>query len=110
MSEADTTRLEIQEGCEDTHQLAQTTNISPQISEADTTRLEIQMPSTPSSTVIGNNKDTSDITQDVDALVRWRYVGKHLFPCILEMSRQFLTIPEASATDERVFRFAVVRQ
>jgi hypothetical protein len=47
--------------------------ISPQISEADKTRLDmqdwLQVPLIPSSTVIGQNEDGSDITKDVAVLV-----------------------------------------
>ena len=61
------------------HFPAHTTNISPDKSEADKTRLEIQdwlqMSSIPNSTVIGKNEDGSDMTQDVDVLVWWRDVG-----------------------------------
>jgi hypothetical protein len=64
-----------------------------------------QMPSIQSSTVIGKNEDGSDITQDVDVLVWWREVGQVRFPHIAVMDRQFLTIPEISATAERVFSF-----
>ena len=42
----------------------------------------------------------SDITQDVDVLVWWRDVGQVRFPHIGVMTRQFLTIPVASGTDE----------
>ena len=58
-----------------------------------------------SSTVIGKNEDGSDI-KDVDVLVWWRDVGQVRFPGIVVMSRQFLTIPAVSATDERVLSFA----
>ena len=58
------------------------------------------------SDVIGKNEDGSDITQDVDVLVWWRDVGRDSFPHISVMTRQFLTIPETSATVERVFSFA----
>jgi hypothetical protein len=58
-----------------------------------------------SSVVIGKNEDGSDITQDVDVLVWWRDVGQARFPRIVIMTRQFLTIPPASATTERVFSF-----
>ncbi len=64
------------------------------------------MPSIPSSTVIGKNEDGSDITQDVDVLVWWRDVGQARFQRISVMARQFLAIPAASATAERVFSFA----
>ena len=64
------------------------------------------MPVIQSSAVIGKNEDGSDITQDVDVLVWWRDVGRARFPRIAVMTRQFLTIPEASATAERVFSFA----
>jgi hypothetical protein len=64
------------------------------------------MPVIQSSAVIGKNEDGSDITQDVDVLVSWRDVGRARFPRIAVMTRQFLTIPEASATAERVFSFA----
>ena len=70
---------------------AHTTNISPDKSEADKTRLEIQdwlqMSSIPTSTVIGKNKDGSDITRDVDSLVWWRDVGQDRFPRIAVMDR-----------------------
>jgi hypothetical protein len=59
-----------------------------------------------SSAVIGKNEDGSDITQDVDVLVWWRDVGQARFPHITVMVRQFLVIPSASATSERVFSFA----
>jgi hypothetical protein len=59
-----------------------------------------------SSTVIGKNEDGSDITQDVDVLVWWRDVGRDCFPRIAVMDRQFLAIPAASATADRVFSFA----
>ena len=64
------------------------------------------MSSIPSSTVIDKNEDGSDITQDVDVLVWWRDVGRARFPRIAVMTRQFLAIPAASATAERVFSFA----
>ncbi len=64
------------------------------------------MPVIQSSAVIGKNEDGSDITQDVDVLVWWTDVGRARFPHIAVMSRQFLSIPAASATTERVFRFA----
>ena len=64
------------------------------------------MPVIQSSAVIGKNEDGSDITQDVDVLVWWRDVGRARFPRIAVMTRQFLAIPEASATAERVFSFA----
>ena len=79
---------------------------SPQISEADKTRLEMQCLRSRSSAVIGKNEDGSDITQDVDVLVWWRDVGRARFPRIPVMTRQFLAIPAASATAERVFSFA----
>ena len=83
---------------------------SPQTSEADKTRLEmqdwLQMPAIQTSAVIGKNTDGSDITQDVDVLVWWRDVGQARFPRIAVMARQFLAIPAASATAERVFSFA----
>ena len=63
------------------------------------------MPVIQSSAVIGKNEDGSDITQDVDVLVWWRDVGQARFPHIAVMTRQFLTIPAASATVERVFSF-----
>jgi hypothetical protein len=66
----------------------------------------LQMPSIPSRTVIGKNEDGSDITQDVDVLAWWRDVGQARFPRISVMARQFLAIPAASATAERVFSFA----
>ena len=59
------------------------------------------MPVIQSSAVIGKNEDGSDITQDVDVLV-----GRARFPRIAVMTRQFLAIPAASATAERVFSFA----
>ena len=59
-----------------------------------------------SSAVIGKNEDGSDIAQDVDVLVWWRDAGRARFPRIAVMTRQFLTIPAASATAERVFSFA----
>ena len=59
-----------------------------------------------SSAVIGKNEDGSDITQDVDVLVWWRDVGRARFPRIAVMTRQFLAIPAASATAERLFSFA----
>ena len=64
------------------------------------------MPSIQTSAVIGKNTDGSDITQDVDVLVWWRDVGQARFPRIAVMTRQFLTIPGASVTVERVFSFA----
>ncbi len=64
------------------------------------------MPVIQSSAVIGKNEDGSDITQDVHVLVWWRDVGRAHFPRIAVMTRQFLTIPAASATAERVFSFA----
>ena len=66
----------------------------------------LQMPAIQSSAVIGKNEDGSDITQDVDVLVWWRDVGQARFPRIAVMTRQFLDIPVASATDERVFNFS----
>ena len=63
----------------------------------------LQMPAIQSSAVIGKNEDGSDITQDVDVLVWWRDVGQTRFPRIAVMARQFLDIPEASATAEHVF-------
>ena len=63
------------------------------------------MPVIQISTVIGKNEDTSDITQDVDVLVWWRDVGQARFPRIAVMTRQFLSIPAASTTAERVFSF-----
>jgi hypothetical protein len=39
-------------------------------------------------------------------VVWWRDVGRARFPRVAVMTRQFLTIPEASATTERVFSFA----
>ena len=81
-----------------------------QISEVDKTSLEMQdwfqMSPIQRSAVIGKNEDASDITQDVDVLVWWRNVGQVRFPRIADMSRQFLSIPAASATDEPVFCFA----
>ena len=64
------------------------------------------MPAIQSSVVIGKNEDGSDITQDVGVLVWWRDVGQARFPRIAVMDRQFLSIPEDSATAERVFSFA----
>ena len=64
------------------------------------------MPVIQSSAVIGKNEDGSDITQDVDVLVWWRDVGRARFPHIAVMTRQFLAIPAAGATTERVFSFA----
>ncbi len=67
------------------------------------------MPVIQSSDVIGKNEDGSDITQDVDVLVWWRdvvFVGQARFPRIAVMTRQFLSIPSASGTTERVFSFA----
>ncbi len=82
----------------------------PQTSRKRTKSLEmkdwLQIPSIPSSTVIGKNEDGSDITQDVDVLTWWRDVGQARFPRISVMARQFLTIPTVSATAERVFSFA----
>jgi hypothetical protein len=86
---------------------------SPQISEAEKTRLEmqdwLQMPAIQSSAVIDKNEDGSDITQDVDVRVWWRDVGQARFPRIAVMARQFLAIPAASTTAERVFSFAGLR-
>ena len=65
----------------------------------------LHMPVIQSNAVIDKNKDGSDITQDVDFLVWWRDVGQARFPRISVMTRQFLVIPEASTTDERVFSF-----
>ena len=62
-----------------------------------------------SSDVIGKNEDGSDNTQDVDVLVWWRDVGQVRFPHNDIMTRQFLVIPAASATDERVFSFPGLR-
>jgi hypothetical protein len=64
------------------------------------------MPAIQSSVVIGKNEDGSDITQDVDVLVWWRDVGQARFPRIAVMARQFLAMPAASATAERVFSLA----
>ncbi len=64
------------------------------------------MPAILSSVVIGKNEDGSDITQDVDVLVWWRDVGQARFPRIVVMVRQFLVMPEASATVEGVFSLA----
>ncbi len=64
------------------------------------------MPVIQSSAVIGKNEDGSDITQDVDVLVWWRDVARARVPRIAVMTRQFLSIPSASATVERVFSFA----
>ncbi len=50
--------------------------------------------------------DSSVNIQDVDVLVWWRDVGQARFPRISVMSCQFLAIPAASATAERVFSFA----
>ena len=58
-----------------------------------------------SSVVIGKDEDGSGITQDVDVLVWWRDVGQARFPRIAVMVRQFLAIPAASVTAERVFSF-----
>ena len=85
--------------------------MSPQISETAKTRLEIQdwvqIPSIQISVVIDKNEDGSDITHDVDVLVWWRDVGQTQFPshviAFMDQDRQFLTIPVASATDERLF-------
>ncbi len=66
----------------------------------------LQMSVIQSSAVIGKNEDGSDITQDVDVLVWWRDVGQVRFPHIAVMARQFLSIPAASVTAERVFSFA----
>ena len=57
-----------------------------------------------SSVVIGKIEDGSDIPQDVDVLVWWRDVENE--DKLVFLSRQFLTIPPASATAERVFSFA----
>ena len=62
------------------------------------------MPVIQSSAVIGKIEDGSDITQDVDVLVWWRDVENE--DKLVFLSRQFLAIPEASATVERVFSFA----
>jgi hypothetical protein len=64
------------------------------------------MPAIQSSVVIGKNEDGPDITQDVDVLVWWRDVGHVRFPRITVMTRQFLTMPAASATAESVFSLA----
>ena len=64
------------------------------------------MPEIQNNDVIGKNEDGSDITQDVDVLVRWRDVGQVRFPRIAVMDRQFLTIPATSGTVERVISFA----
>lgn len=81
---------------------------SLQISEADKTRLEmkdwLQMLVIQSNTVIGKIEDGSDITQDVDVLVWWRDVENE--DKLVLLSRQFLAIPAASASAERVFSFA----
>ena len=69
-------------------------------------RISCSEPVIQSNAVIDKNEDGSDITQDVDVLVWWRDVGQDRFPHIVVMTRQFLTIPEASATTERVFIFA----
>ena len=53
--------------------------------------------------VVDKNEDGSDITQDVDVLVWWWDVGQARFPRITVMAHQFLSIPESSATTERVF-------
>ena len=66
----------------------------------------LQMSEIQSSAVIGKNEDGSDITEDVDVLVWWRDVGQARFPRITVMTRQFLAIPVASATAERLFSFA----
>ena len=65
----------------------------------------LHMPVIQSNTVIIKNEDGSDITQDVDVLVWWRDVGQARFPRVVVLARQFLTIPEDSATVERVFCF-----
>ena len=62
------------------------------------------MPVIQSSAVIGKIEDGSDIIQDVDVLVWWRDVENE--DKLVFLSRQFLTIPAASATAERVFSFA----
>ena len=62
------------------------------------------MPVIQISDVIGKIEDGSDITQDVDVLVWWRDVENE--DKLVFLSRQFLVIPGASATVERVFSFA----
>ncbi len=62
------------------------------------------MPVIQSSVVIGKIEDGSDITQDVDVLVWWRDVENE--DKLVFLSRQFLTIPSASETAERVYSFA----
>ncbi len=52
------------------------------------------------------SRDGSDITQDVDVLVRGRDVGQAPVPRISVMTRQFLDIVVTSATPERLFSFA----
>ena len=64
----------------------------------------LQMPVIQSSVVIGKIEDGSDINKDVDVLVWWRDVENE--DKLVFLSRQFLTIPVASATVERVFSFA----
>jgi hypothetical protein len=66
----------------------------------------LRIPVIQSTTVIGKTEDGSDINQDVDVLVWWRDVGQARFPQITVMDRQFLSIPEASGTGERVFSFS----
>ena len=66
----------------------------------------LQIPAIQNRAVIDKNEDGSDITQDVDVLVWWRDVGQARFPRIAVMARQFLAIPAASVTAERVFSFA----
>ena len=53
-----------------------------------------------SSVVIGKIEDGSDINQDVDILVWWKDVENE--DKLVFLSRQFLSIPAASATPERV--------
>ena len=62
----------------------------------------LQIPEIQNSVEIGKNEDGSDITQDVDVLIWWRDVGQARFPRIAVMTRQFLAIPVASVTAERI--------
>ena len=66
----------------------------------------VEMSAIQSRTVIDKNEDGSDITQDVDVLVWWRDVGQARFPRFAVMAREFLAIPAASVTAERVVGFA----
>ena len=63
----------------------------------------IQMSVFQSGDVIDKNEDGSDITQDVDVLVWWWDVENE--DKLVFLSHQFLVIPEASVTFERVFSF-----